>query len=210
MSDEPAGTTRERGPWYRRRAVIVTAVVVAVLAVTVVTDLPHPSSLAQQAADESTVIGEINSDASPCTFAVNESFTIYREETGGSLSASDRSQVPGLLSDDQAACSFTDESIFDLSSIEVPGSAAGRDIGEMVVTVTDWASSDAVAAIQEIETLSGDPHDASALGALAHDERLLAADRAAAMSELAAADRVLGAKLPAPALPSLPDPPATA
>jgi hypothetical protein len=196
----------ERGPWYRRRGVIVSGAVAAVLAVTVITDLPHPTSLAQQASDESTVIGEINADASPCTFAVSESFTIWRDETNGSVTPSDQARVPGLLADDQAACSFTDESIFDLSSIEVPGSAAGRDIGEMVVTVTDWASSDGVAAIQQIETLAGDPHDATALAALAHDEQLLASDRAEAMSELTAADTVLGAKLPPPALPVLPDP----
>jgi hypothetical protein len=196
-------------PWYRRRAVVVGAVVAVVLAITVVTDLPHPTSRPQEIADESTVIGEINTDASPCTFAVKESFSIYGDVTAGTLSASNRAEIPGLLADDQSACSFTDSSIFDLSNIEVPGSAAGRDIGDMVLTVTDWASSDAVAAIQQIETLAGDPGNGKARSALGADEKLLASDRASAMKELQAADQVLDAHLPAPALPVLPVPAAT-
>lgn len=196
---------REALPWWRRRAVLVAAGVLAVVAVAVVTDLPHSTSRAQQVSDESTVIGEVNTDVSPCTFAARESFSLYGELTQGTLTPSQRTTVPGLLRDDVAACSFTDNSIFDLSNIEVPGSAAGRQIGQLVSTVTVWASSDAVSAIEQIETLSGAPNDPKALRALSKAEGLLASDRTKALAEVRQAGRILGdAHLPAPALPALP------
>jgi hypothetical protein len=196
-----------RPAWWRRPGVLVAGAVLAIVAVAVVTDLPHSSSIAQQAADESTVMGEINTDLSPCAFAASESFSIYSDLTHGTVTASQKVSVPGLLQDDQSACSFTDSSIYDLSNIEVPGSAAGREIGDLVITVTEWASSDAVAAIQQIATLAGDPTDTKALAALSSAERLLASDRAKALAELKAADKLLGnAHLPAPSLPALPSP----
>jgi hypothetical protein len=185
--------------------VLVAAGVLAVVAVAVVTDLPHSTSRAQQAADESTVIGEIDTDVSPCTYAARESFAVYGDLTHGTLTASQRSTVPGLLRDDVAACSFTDNSIFDLSNIEVPGSAAGRQIGQLVETVTVWATSDALSAIEQIEALFGDPHDAKALAKLSKAEGLLASDRTKALAEVRAAAHLLGgAHLPEPALPVLP------
>ena len=56
------------------------------------------------------------------------------------LPSSEQRQVPGLLTDDQAACSFTDDSIYQLSTITVPGSGSGRDLGQLVGTVTLWAT----------------------------------------------------------------------
>lgn len=185
----------------------MTAVVVAVLAVTVITDLPENSSIASQVSTDKSVIQQVNADVGPCAYAANESFTIYADQKAHSLSQSDISRVPGLLRDDQTACSFTSDSIYELTSdVDVPSSSSGKPLGEMVGTVTLWATSDALSAIESIQTLSDDPGNKAALAQLAKEERLLASDRALALSQLQAADKVLGTKLPDINLPALPDP----
>jgi hypothetical protein len=199
-------TQPAKQPWYRRRGFLVGGAICVVVAATVLVDLPTNTSRPQAISDENTVISSINTDLYPCQFAVKESFSLYAGETHNSLTPSDRSDVPGMLGDDLAACTFTDNSIYDLSNIEVPGSADGRDIGEMVVTVTDWATSDAVGAISQIETLAGDPTNKGALKSLAGYERALTSDRTKAFSELDAADKVLDAHLAPPDLPVVPTP----
>ena len=189
--------------WYRRRAVLVGCGVAAILAVTVISDLPQHTAIPQQISQENTVIAEIRTDAASCVYAVQEAFRFYGEEGRGALS--DRAAVPALLRDDQGACSYTSESIFDLSNIEVPGTAAGREIGAVVNSVTLWVTSDALAAIEAIQTLTTDGANAQALQSLVKAEHLLASDRAAVASELAGADRALdGAHLQGPGLASLP------
>lgn len=197
----------EKAPFFKRRSVIVTAVVVVVLAVTVVTDLPEHASLASQFSSDKAVIQEVNADVGPCAYAANESFTIYADQKAHSLSQSDIARVPGLLRDDQNACSFISESIYELTSdIDLPGSSSGKPLGEMVGTVTLWATSDALSAIESIQALSIHPGNKLALTQLATEERLLASDRALALSQLQSADKVLGTKLPGINLPALPDP----
>ena len=120
MSDagEPAsGPT----PWYRRRSLVVGAVVLVILVVTVLTDLPVPTSRSQDVSSERSVMSELNSDVAPCALAVRQALGIWDLEAAHALTAADKSGTPGLLSDDQTACSFTNESIYDLANIEVPG-----------------------------------------------------------------------------------------
>jgi hypothetical protein len=186
-----------RARWYRRRAFLVFVGVVAVVGAAVITDLPTHTSRATDIRGETTVIGEINADVAPCVFAVREALTLYSDETSGTLSSGNRSQIPALLRDDQNACSFTDSSIFDLSNIEVPGSPAGKHIGEAVNTVTVWATSDALGAIEVVQTLTSRPTDRKARAQLLVDERLLAQDRAKATAEINAAGRTLRTRLPA-------------
>ena len=156
------------------------------------------------------MIAEVNTDMAPCVFAARESFTIYGDETHHTLAAGDRARVPGLLRDDQVACSFTNESIYDLSDIDIPGSSAGKDIGAVVSTVTLWATSDALGAIEAIQTLSASPSDGPGLAELAKSERLLASDRGEADAAVHAAESVLDATLTPLTLPALPTPPAKA
>ena len=197
----------EKAAFFKRRSVIVTAVVVVVVAVTVVTDLPEHASIASQISTDKAVVQEVNADVGPCAYAANESFTIYADLKANSLSQSDISRVPGLLRDDQTACSFTSDSIYELTSdVDVPGSSSGKPLGEMVGTVTLWATSDALSAIESIQTLSNDPGNKSALAQLKTEEGLLASDRTLALSQLHAADKVLGTTLPGIDLPALPDP----
>lgn len=193
----PPGTPASRRPFYQRKSWFVPAVVVLVLAVVVLTDLPQTTSRAAQIANGDAVVSQVAQDVGPCSYAVSESFVIYGDMTRRSLTPSEKAQVPGLLDDDQQACSFTSSSIYDLSTIGVPGSPSGRYLGDLVETVTLWATSDALSAIEQIQALSSGPGDHKALQILATDERLLGQDRAQALHELASADAIVHARFPA-------------
>ena len=187
---------------------IVAAIVIVIVAVTVLTDLPQHQTRAEQISADTAIMKQVNADIASCAFAANESFTIWKDEQTHTLRPSDISRVPGLLRDDQTACSFTSQSIFDLTSnIDVPQAAAGKPLGEMLGTVTLWATSDALSAIESIQTLTNDPGNSSALRQLQKEEPLLASDRGQAEAQLEAADKILATKLPDLNLPVLPDPP---
>lgn len=199
------GASRARPPWYRRRGLLVGAGAALVVAVAVVTDLPTHASNASDIATEQAVMSEVNSDMAGCAYGARESFSIRADQLDGTLTPSDLHQAPGLLRDDLAACSFTDSSIFDLSDIEPPSSPAGKRLGALLNSVTLWATSDALGAISDLQTLLDSPHDQKALSDLSRRERSLAEDRAAARADIAAADRLLGTHLTEPDLPALPE-----
>ena len=155
------GDRPKHTPWYRRRAALLALGTIVVVAVTVITDLPVHTSNASDIAAEQAVMSEVNTDLSPCGYAVRESLAIRSDQMAGEMTPSDRRQATGILRDDLAACSFTDNSIYDLSNVEPPGSAAGKRVGELVNTVTLWATSDAIGAISDVELLVGDPGDAA-------------------------------------------------
>jgi hypothetical protein len=177
--------------------VLVPGAVAIILAITVLTDLPQHTSRSAEISGDRSVMSQVNADVGPCSYAVGESFTIYAGLTAHSLTHSELEQVPGLLRDDQLACSFTDDSIYQLSTLEVPGSAAGKDLGQMVSTVTLWASSDALSAIEQMQTLYSHPNSSTALARLRDDERLMNSDRSQALAQLNDADAVLRTRLPA-------------
>jgi hypothetical protein len=141
------------------------------------------------------VVSQVNENVGPCSFALSESFTIYDDLATGSLTPSERGEVPSLLNDDQSACSFTDNSIYNLSTMDVPGGAYGNDLGQIVSVVTLWATSDALAGIEEIQVLETTPSDLKARQSLAQDIRVLGHDRAQALAELQAVDKLLGTHL---------------
>jgi len=206
MSNDAKPT--ERPPWYRRRGLAVGAAVAVVVAITVITDLPVGTSKAQDVSAERSVMSELNTDVAPCSLAVHQALGIWQLQAAHQLTSGERSGSAGLLSDDQAACSFTDENVFDLTNIEVPGSPAGKKLGDLVATATLWTTSDALHAIEDVQTLINDPTNASDLTNLATQERQLARDRQAAIGEVDAANRLLGTSLPAPSLAPEPQPPA--
>ncbi len=198
--------TPERPVWYKRAWVIATAAVLAVIVASVVVDLPSHTTVATDTADQTSIMQQINSDINPCSYAVKETFSIYKSERAGSLSPADQSEVPSLLRDDQTACSFTSSTIYDLSNVEGTGTPAGKNVGDVVNVVTLWATSDALGAIEDIQTLSTDPTDASALANLPKQEVALTRDRTQADHLVVTADRILGAHLPMPELAVLPQP----
>jgi hypothetical protein len=208
--EDAEGAKPSRPAWYRRRALVVTMGIVIVLAVTVISDLPVHGSAAANISAGRSVMTEVNTDIASCAYAAEETFTIHSEQIAGSLTSLGSSEAPSLLRDDLAACSFTDDNIFELSNIEVPGSSAGKRLGDLVDTATLWATSDALGAISDVQTLFTHPHAKSALDDLAKREATLASDRAAARSDVAAAGKILGVRLQQPDLPALADSPASA
>ena len=175
-----------------------------VLAVVMLTDLPQDSSRAAQISNDESVMSQVNSDIGPAAMPSGNPSRSTGTSTARSLSRSEKHQVPGLLTDDQTACSFTSDSIYQLSTITVPGAGSGRDLGQLVGTVTLWATADALSAIEQIQVLASDPSNRRALKVMATDERMLAQDRAQAEAELAAADTSVQMRLPALELAQVP------
>jgi hypothetical protein len=186
----------------------VPAVTAVVVATVVITDLPQSAPRAAQISSGTAVMSEVKQDIGPCSFAVSETFTIYGDMSRHLLTPAQQSQVPGLLTDDQSACSFTSQNIYDLSTITVAGTASGKYLGQLVGTLTLWATADALAAIEQVQVLEYHPHDAKALRALAAAERSLDQDRASALNEMAGADGVLHMQLPSVPLAQAPSTPA--
>ena len=180
---------------------LATAAVVALIVASVLVDLPTHTTVATDTADQTTVMKQINTALAGCSYGVKETFTIYQDQRAGTLTASDRSLTPSMLRDDQTACSFTSSSIYDLSNVQGTGTPAGKNIGLVVNVATLWATSDALAAIEDIQTLSTDPANAKAIADLPEREAALAQGRAQAFGDVRAAEHILHAKLPAPDMP---------
>jgi hypothetical protein len=191
--------------WYKRPWVLVTLGVVVIVAASVAVDLPRHTTVAEDVSDETSLMNQINGDIGGCAYAIQETFTIYQDLKAGSLTSADRSRTPKLLRDDQTACSFTSSAIYDLTNnIQTSGTTAGRSIGQALDVATLWTTSDALAAIEDIQTIYGGTATAATVADLSHQERLLAADRAKAEIDVQAAEATLHAHLPAPNLPTLP------
>ena len=196
--------------WYRRPWVLATAAVLVVLIACVLVDLPHNTSTSEDTRAETTLMNEINTDLAPCDYAVQEAFTIYTSLKDGSLTPGDRARVPTLLREDQTACSFTSQPIYDLSSMQPAGTDAGKSIGQVDSQVTTWTTSDALAAIEDIQNIYTGTGVTAATADLAKQQRLLASDRAKAMVAFQTAERQLGnAHLPQLVVPVLPRLPGT-
>ena len=193
-----------RPVWYRRGWVLAAAAVVVLIVASVLVDLPTHTTAATDTADQTAIMKQINTALAGCSFGVKETFTIYQQQRAGTLSASDRSLTPSLLRDDQSACSFTSSSIYDLSNVQGTGTAAGKDIGLVVDVATLWATSDALAAIEDIQTLSTDPTNAKALSDLPERESSLTQGRSQAFGDVRAAEHILHSRLPLPDMPALP------
>ena len=127
-------------------------------------------------------MSEVNTDLAPCALAVHQAIGIWNLQAAHALTPADRAPTPGLLGDDQSACSYTSEYIYDLSDIQVPGTTAGKDVGQVIATATLWTTSDALGAIEDVQTLMNNPNDAAALRNLSKEEAQLAADRRTAIS----------------------------
>ena len=201
---------RDRAPpsgkapiWQRHRGLLFGLIVFVVLLITVLTDLPVGTSRADDISAERSVMSEVNTDLAPCALATEQAIGIWRLQAAHKLTPTDRTPTPGLLTDDQSACSFNSEEVYDLVNMEVPGTPAGKDLGQLIATATLWTTSDALRAIEDVQTLMNDPNEASALHSLSTAEAQLATDRRAAITEEDAADRTLDTELQPVDLPAI-------
>ncbi len=197
--------------WYKRPWVLITLVIFVVIGVSVITDLPHPISKAEDAAAQNATIKEINRDVKPCTFALGEAFRFYRSEVAGTLTTPQLKVVNTYLISDQTVCSFAGPSMSALNSNYQPvGTTAGRYIDKMLsVSIYAWMDSDANGAIADIKYLFKHPGDAKTLRDMASRERFLAKDRSDALDDIARASAVLGLPLHTLNLPVLANLPGT-
>jgi hypothetical protein len=199
----PAEPTAPPPWWQRHRGLLIAAAVLVIALITVLSDLPVSTSRADDIGAEQSVMGEVNTDLAPCALAIQQAVGIWNLQATHELTPADRAPTPGLLGDDQTACSYTSENIYDLSDIQVPGTAAGKHLGQLVATVTLWSTSDSLQAIEDVQTLMGDPGNASVLHNLSKEEAQLAADRRTAIAQENAADRNLDTHLPRADLPQI-------
>jgi hypothetical protein len=191
--------------WYKRPWFLVALGVVVVLAVSVISDLPRHITKAQDAAEQNDSIHQINTDTAPCVFAVKQSFSFYQEQVTGKLSASHKKQVPALLVGDETACSFASGGVYDLTNnIQVNDTTAGKHIDSMLSVIFIWVTSDALAAIKDIQYLFVHPNDPAKIKSLSRREALLDQDRVKIFADFTAAERILGLTLKNPNIPSLP------
>jgi len=200
MSD-PSPPPKRAPIWERRRGLVIGLAVAAVVLITVLSDLPVSTSRASDISAERIVMSEVNTDLASCAYAIHQSVGIWNLQAAHQLTTAERAPTPGLLGDDQSACSFTNEDIFDLTNVQVPQTTAGKQLGQMVATATLWTTSDALRAIEDVQTLLNDPGNTAALRSLSTAEAQLAADRATALAQEAAADRALDTHLPPVDLP---------
>jgi hypothetical protein len=202
VTDAPP-VAKKQPLWQRHRRLAIAAAVLVVALITVLTDLPTPTSRASDIAAERSVMSEVNSDLQPCAYAVRQALGIWVLQAHHQLSAADRAPTPGLLSDDQSACSFTNQGVYDLSNIQVPGTPAGKELGQLLATAMLWTTSDSLRAIEDVQTLMNQPNDAGAVRDLSREEAQLAADRRNALADETAADRDLDTHLQPVNLPAI-------
>jgi hypothetical protein len=186
-TDAVSDTAEKRAPiWQRHRRLSIAAVVLVIALITVLTDLPTSTSRASDISAERSVMSEVNSDLGPCAYGIHQALGIWALASTHRLSAADRAPTPGLLSDDQSACSLTNQSTYDLASnIQTP-------------------TTDALRAVEDVQTLMNDPGSAAARRDLKAAETLLARDRATAVAAEDAADRDLDTHLAPVDLPAQP------
>jgi len=202
---DAAPVTKKEPIWQRHRRLAIVAAVLVIALITVLTDLPTSTSRASDIAAERSVMSEVNSDLQPCAYAVRQAVGIWALQAHHQLSAAERAPTPGLLSDDQSACSFTNQSIYDLTTnIQTPGTAAGKELGNVIATATLWTTSDALRAIEDVQTMMTRPGDTALVRDLAKEETQLATDRRSARADGNAANRDLGIHLQPVNLPPVP------
>jgi hypothetical protein len=200
MISAPTPASRKAGGaraplWQRHRALTIGIGVLAILVITVLTDLPTSTSRASDIGAERSVMTEVNSDLAPCALALHQAVGIWRLQSAHRLTPAERSPTPGLLVDDQTSCSLTSEGIFDLANIDVPGTPAGKQLSQMVASALLWTTSDALRAIEDVQTLMGSSDDVSTRSDLLKEEEQLNADRAVAIAHEGSADRSLDTHL---------------
>ena len=201
---DAAPVAKKEPVWQRHRRLAIAAAVLVIALITVLTDLPTPTSRASDIAAERSVMSEVNSDLQPCAYAVRQAVGIWNLEVQHQLSAAERAPTPGLLSDDQSACSLTNQGLYDLSNVQTPGTPAGKELGQLLATAMLWTTSDSLRAIEDVQTLMNHPDDTTVVRDLSKEESVLASDRRTALAEEKAADRDLGTDLQPVDLPPVP------
>jgi hypothetical protein len=198
----------QRAVWYRRPWFLATVGIIVVVAVSVITDLPHPVTKAEDASQQNGVIKQINGDTSTCIFALKESFSFYRDELNHSLATANLPIVKNYLLEDQTACSFASGPVYDMTNnIEPIDTAAGKKVDSAMAATVKWITYDAVGAIVQIRNYFDTSPFHMNTAKLSASENSLAVDHSTIVSDIDDADSILGTTLTPiniPAIPRLP------
>lgn len=198
--------TNRRVPWYRRPWFLITAVVVVVAAISIVTDLPHPISVSQDIAAQNAVLAQMRSDVQECAYGVRESFSLFARYDAGSLSPSELATTKTYVAEDEVPCSFAGQPVYDLTqNIEITLTAAGKHVDAAHTALDHWITGTALKAIEDIRQLLDDPTAPGVRANLAYQARELDQERATVLADIGQADRILGATLITPQLPVVPE-----
>jgi hypothetical protein len=196
--------------WYRRPWFLATVGIILVAAVSVITDLPHPITKAEDASQQNGVIKLINGDSAPCIYALKESFSFYREELAHTLAPSNLKTVKNYLLEDQTVCSFASGPISDMTNnIQVSDTTPGKKIDAALASVVKWLTYDGVATILDIRNYFATTPFHMDTANLILNENRLEEDRAAVMADVQAASTLLGKTLTPISIPVLPRLPGT-
>ena len=189
------GTTKAL--WYKRPWVLLTAVIVLAVAISVVTDLPHHITPAQDAGDQNAAVRQINFDLKTCNYSITEAFHFYRLDVAKKLSTSNFNlALDTYLPQDRQSCSFVSSALTDMTgNLQIVDTSAGKQIEQMRLTVVRWIDHDAQDAIKDIIVLFSHPGNAKSLSNLAIEENYLVQDRQVALSYLARAGSILDTTL---------------
>ncbi|MDH2903221.1 MAG: hypothetical protein PXZ08_04625 [Actinomycetota bacterium] len=185
-----------RAVWYRRPWFMATVGIIVVVAISVITDLPHPVTKAQDASQQNAVIKQINGDTAPCVFALKESFSFYKSEINHTLLAANLPVVRNYLLEDQTVCSFASGPVYDMTNnIQPIKTAAGKEVDHAMAATVKWITYDAVGAIVAIRNYFGTSPFHLSDNKLAQSESALAMDRATINNSINAASSLLGTTL---------------
>jgi hypothetical protein len=191
--------------WYRRPWFLATVGIILVVGVSVITDLPHPISKAEDASQQNGVIKQINGDSAPCIYAVKESFSFYRQELNHTLAAVNLKTVKNYLLEDQTICSFASGPVSDMTNnIQVSDTNPGKKVDSALASTVKWITYDGVATILDIRNYFGTTPLHMNTSDLIKNENLLASDRAAEIADVQSASAMLGIPLTPINLPALP------
>lgn len=182
--------------WYRRPWFMATVGIIVVVAISVVTDLPHHVTKAQDASQQNGVIKQINGDTAPCVFALKESFSFYTNEINHTLLAANLPIVKNYLLEDQTACSFASGPVYDMTNnIQPIDTAAGKKVDHAMAATVKWITYDAVGAIVAIRNYFGSTPFHVSDNKLAQSENSLTFDHATIVNDINAASSLLGTTL---------------
>ncbi len=191
--------------WYRRPWFLATVGIILVVAVSVITDLPHHTTKSEDAAQQNGVIKLINSDSAPCVYALKESYSFYRTELAHPLSGANLKTVKNYLLQDQTVCSFASGPISDMTNnIQVSDTAPGKKVDAALASVVKWLTYDGVGTILDIRNYFATTPFHMDTASLSRHENMLSQDRAAVIADVQAASSLLGTTLTPINLPDLP------
>lgn len=195
MSASSFGTVKTL--WYKRPWLLVTVVILLVIGVSIVTDLPHHITPAQDTGDQNSAVRQINFDVKTCNYSLTEAFHFYRLDLEKKMSPSNfKLALDTYLPQDRQSCSFVSSALTDMTgNLQIVDTTAGKQIEKMRLTVVRWIDHDAQNAIKDIIILFSHPGDTKALRDLSIEENYLAQDNQTALGYLGRANALLGVTL---------------